>query len=99
MEARVISDRETGRSKGFAFVSMANARDAEEALKKMNGMELQGRQIRIDKSTPKGSGMSKNHDVITINFQSVQNLLPASMSRISNHHARARSITHKYNTE
>ena len=58
-DARVISDRETGRSKGFAFVSMVNARDAEEALKKMNGMELQGRQIRIDKSTPKGSGMCR----------------------------------------
>ena len=55
-DARVISDRETGRSKGFAFVSMVNARDAEEALKKMNGQELQGRQIRIDKSTPKGQG-------------------------------------------
>ena len=59
-DARVISDRETGRSKGFAFVSMVNARDAEEALKKMNGQELQGRQIRIDKSTPKGQGTGKD---------------------------------------
>ena len=55
-DAKVICDRETGRSRGFAFVTYASSRDAEEAIRNLNGVEMQGRQIRIDRSTPRGSG-------------------------------------------
>ena len=36
-DAKIIMDRDTGRSRGFAFVSFSDTRDAEEALKKLNG--------------------------------------------------------------
>ena len=55
-DVKVIMDRDSGRSRGFAFVSYAEARDAEEAMRTMNGAELQGRVIRIDRSTPRASG-------------------------------------------
>ena len=52
----MILDRETGRSRGFAFVTYTSSRDAEEAIRNLNGVELQGRQIRIDRSSPRGCG-------------------------------------------
>lgn len=55
LEARVITDRETQRSRGFAFVTFADGRDAEDAMKELQGVELQGRAIRIDRSSPRGS--------------------------------------------
>jgi RNA recognition motif-containing protein len=48
--ATVIMDRETGRSKGFGFVEMANNAEAEEAIKSMNGRNLSGRTIRVNQA-------------------------------------------------
>jgi len=45
---RVVMDRNTGRSKGFGFVSFVNRDSAQEAVDKMNGSELDGRTIRVD---------------------------------------------------
>lgn len=47
IEAKVIEDRQTGRSRGFGFVTFANEEDAQKALE-MNGTELQDRTIRVD---------------------------------------------------
>ncbi len=47
VEARVILDRETGRSRGFGFVTFANEDDAQRALS-MNGKDFDGRNIRVD---------------------------------------------------
>jgi len=54
--ARVMTDRETGRSRGFAFVEMATEAEAERAIGGLNGSMLDGRMIRIDKAMPRGSG-------------------------------------------
>ena len=51
--ARVISDRDTGRSKGFGFVEMPNQAEAEEAIKQLNGRELEGRDIRVNEARPR----------------------------------------------
>jgi RNA recognition motif-containing protein len=48
--ATVIMDRETGRSKGFGFVEMANNAEAEEAIQSMNGRNLSGRTIRVNQA-------------------------------------------------
>ena len=44
----VMLDRETGRSRGFAFVEMASAEAAQKAVSELNGKELQGRSLRVD---------------------------------------------------
>jgi len=45
---RVVTDRETGRSKGFGFIEFSSADDAEAAKNAMDGKEIDGREIRID---------------------------------------------------
>lgn len=49
--AKVISDRETGRSKGFAFVEMETGGD--EAIEALNGTEMDGRQIVVNEARPR----------------------------------------------
>ena len=51
--ARVVTDRMTGRSKGFGFVEMPNAEQAEAAIAALNGSEMDGRPIRVNESQPK----------------------------------------------
>ena len=49
-EARVMQDRETGRSRGFGFVEMANNDEAQQAIEKLNGAQLQGRAITVNEA-------------------------------------------------
>ena len=51
VEAKVITDRETGRSRGFGFVTFADESSASEARDSLNGTELDGRTIRVDTAT------------------------------------------------
>ena len=51
--ARVVTDRMTGRSKGFGFVELPNAEQAEAAIAALNGSEMDGRPIRVNESQPK----------------------------------------------
>ena len=52
-QAKVIMDRETGRSRGFGFVEMANDAEAEAAITALNGAELGGRTLVVNKARPK----------------------------------------------
>ncbi|MCF6285470.1 MAG: RNA-binding protein, partial [Candidatus Hydrogenedentes bacterium] len=51
--ANVISDRESGRSKGFGFVEMPNADEANAAIAATNEQEVMGRNLRVNESQPK----------------------------------------------
>lgn len=51
--ARVVMDKETGRSRGFGFVEMASQSEALAAIDALNQTELQGRQLRINEARPK----------------------------------------------
>ena len=51
--ARVVTDRMSGRSKGFGFVEMPDRTQAEAAINALNGQELDGRTIRVNESQPK----------------------------------------------
>ncbi|MCB9538219.1 MAG: RNA-binding protein [Myxococcales bacterium] len=59
-DAKVITDRETGRSRGFGFVTFEDDRACQEAIEQMNGQSLDGRPLRIDeaqeRSGPRGGG-------------------------------------------
>jgi cold-inducible RNA-binding protein len=44
----VMMDRDTGQPRGFAFVEMASAAEAQKAVSELNGRELQGRSLRVD---------------------------------------------------
>ena len=50
--ATIIMDRMTGRSKGFGFVEMANDSDADAAIEKWNGVELDGRKLTVNEARP-----------------------------------------------
>ena len=50
VSAKVIKDRETGRSRGFGFVEMENPTDAEKAMKSLNDSELDGRNIVVNEA-------------------------------------------------
>lgn len=51
--ARIITDRETGRSKGFGFVEMENDSDANEAISALDGNAVQGRNIKVNEARPR----------------------------------------------
>ena len=58
-DAVVINDRETGRSRGFGFVTFTDDAAAEEAMRQMNGSELDGRNINVNEArerAPRGGG-------------------------------------------
>ena len=57
--ASVVTDRDTGQSRGFAFVEMASAQEATEAVQKFNGYELDGRRLRVELATSTGAGGGK----------------------------------------
>ena len=54
--ARVMMDRETGRSKGFGFVEMASAEVAQAAITGLNGMSVDGRSIVVNLARPREAG-------------------------------------------
>jgi len=51
--ARIMTDRETGRSRGFAFVEMANEGEADQAINALNGYTMDGRALNVNEARPK----------------------------------------------
>jgi RNA recognition motif-containing protein len=54
--ATIVTDRDTGRSRGFGFVEMATGDDADKAVSRLNGSSLDGRTIKVEKATGAGPG-------------------------------------------
>lgn len=58
----IVTDRDTGQSRGFGFVEVATAEAANDAVTKLNGVQLDGRTLRVEISkpvTPRGGGPSR----------------------------------------
>jgi len=51
----IVTDRDTGQPRGFAFVEMTDAQDAQTAIAKLNGAELNGRALNVNEARPKPS--------------------------------------------
>jgi cold-inducible RNA-binding protein len=53
-EVAVVTDRDTGRSRGFGFVTMTSDDDASKAIEGLNGYELEGRALTVNEAKPRG---------------------------------------------
>lgn len=49
----ILTDRETGRSRGFGFVEMVNAEEGDKAIAELNGTQLGGRKLNVNEARPK----------------------------------------------
>tara|TARA_Y100000758_G_C15891369_1_gene364232 strand:+ start:201 stop:461 length:261 start_codon:yes stop_codon:yes gene_type:complete len=56
VSAKIITDRETRRSRGFGFVEMPSDEDARKAIEALNGEEFQGRKLVVNESRPREGG-------------------------------------------
>ncbi|KMZ57419.1 putative RNA-binding protein RbpE [Zostera marina] len=56
IDSKIINDRETGRSRGFGFVTFANEQALRDAIEAMNGQSLDGRNITVNEAQSRGSG-------------------------------------------
>lgn len=54
----IVTDRDSGQPRGFAFVEMTERRDAETAIQQLNGAEISGRAISVNEARPKPAGGS-----------------------------------------
>jgi RNA recognition motif-containing protein len=54
--ATVVTDRETGRSRGFGFVEMGSSEEADQAISRFNGQEIDGRRLQVEKAKEGGGG-------------------------------------------
>ncbi len=52
-DVRIMIDRETGRSRGFAFVEMGSDAEAREAIAALDGRDLEGRNLRVNEARPR----------------------------------------------
>lgn len=66
--AKVIEDRDTGRSRGFGFVEMATQEEAQAAIEQFNGEDFEGRNIVVNEARPRedrgggrGGGRNRGH--------------------------------------
>ena len=53
VSAQIITDRESGRSRGFAFVEMENDAEAKEAISAVDNKEIAGRQVKVNEAKPR----------------------------------------------
>jgi RNA recognition motif-containing protein len=58
-EVAIITDRDTGRPRGFAFVTMTNDNEGRAAIEGLNGVDLDGRTITVNEARPKTDGGSR----------------------------------------
>ena len=54
--AKIVEDRDTGRSRGFGFVEMASAEEAQTAIEQFNGQDLDGRNLVVNEARPREEG-------------------------------------------
>ncbi|CAJ2679264.1 unnamed protein product [Trifolium pratense] len=56
IDSKIINDRETGRSRGFGFVTFADEKSMRDAIEGMNGQDMNGRNITVNEAQSRGSG-------------------------------------------
>jgi RNA recognition motif-containing protein len=59
---KIITDRETGRAKGFGFITMNNDAEANKAIEELNDKEFEGRNLRVNEAKPKEPRQRSNYN-------------------------------------
>jgi RNA recognition motif-containing protein len=63
VSAKVVTDRDTGRARGFGFVEMASEEDAQKAIAALDGRDFMGRNLKVNPAQPReGGGGSRGGD-------------------------------------
>ena len=60
-KAQIVTDRETGRSRGFGFVVMTNDDEADRAIQELNGHDLNGRPLTVNEARPREEEIGRAH--------------------------------------
>jgi cold-inducible RNA-binding protein len=60
VDVKVVTERETGRSRGFAFVEMSSASEAGEAISQLNGRDFGGRTLKVNEAEERGQRSSRS---------------------------------------
>ena len=60
VSAKVITDADSGRSKGFGFIEMSTSEEAQKAIEQFDNKELDGRNIKVNEAKPKTDSRSDN---------------------------------------
>ena len=60
-EVRLITDRDTGRPRGFGFVEMGSSEDADAAIRELNGYELDGRSLTVNEARERNGGGGRRY--------------------------------------
>ncbi|MCP3980301.1 MAG: RNA-binding protein [bacterium] len=55
-DVKLITDRETGRPRGFGFVEMGSNEEADQAISELNGRDFEGRQLTVNEARERGGG-------------------------------------------
>ena len=55
-DVKLITDRDTGRPRGFGFVEMGSSEDADKAIQALNGFEMDGRQLNVNEARERSGG-------------------------------------------
>jgi cold-inducible RNA-binding protein len=59
VDLKVMTDRETGRARGFAFVEMSSQAESQDAISQFNGRELAGRTLKVNEAEDRGGGAGR----------------------------------------
>ena len=60
-DVTLITDRDSGRPRGFGFVEMGNSEDADKAIQELNGFELDGRQLNVNEARERGGNGGRSY--------------------------------------
>lgn len=80
-QVKIVTDRETGKSRGFCFVDLASANEAQQAIQTLNGSELSGRKLRINLAEDKRQNNQNQGPSVDSRYAQTQN--PSQDSRYS----------------
>jgi len=62
VKANIITDRDSGRSKGFGFVEMEEAADGKKAIEELNGQNVKGRNLKVNEARPREERPPRRND-------------------------------------